>query len=62
MEKSPNGSPIIPPKVVPWLVGIFGLAATGVATLPPHTVAFKVCVGLNSLGVLLGLASPGLRR
>jgi hypothetical protein len=59
---SPTGAPVLPPVIVPWLVGLVGLAGLGAQLLPPNTIAAHVCAGIFSLGALLGLASPGLRR
>lgn len=41
------------------LSALAGLAAIGAATLPPHTIVFKVCLGI--MGVLggLGITSAG---
>jgi hypothetical protein len=61
-SSSPTGAPVVPPAIVPWLVGLVGLAAVGAQTLPPHTLGAKVCAGIVALGGVLGLASPGLRR
>lgn len=59
---SPTGTPILPPKAVPWLVALVGLASVGVATLPDYTVGHKVAMVIVGLGALFGIASPGLRR
>jgi hypothetical protein len=59
---SPTGIPALPPKVVPWIVGVVGAAMLCAKTLPPHTVAAQVCSGLVDVAVLLGLASPGWRK
>ena len=56
---SPTGTPIIPPKVVPWLGVAFAalVALQASLTLPPVVNA----VLSGAIG-LLGLLSPGLRR
>lgn len=61
-DASPTGSPVIPPKVVPWLVAFAGLAALVAQVAPPHTVVGKVSAGLSAFFAALGLASPGIRR
>jgi hypothetical protein len=61
-EASPTGTPLLPPKAVPWVALLVGLAATGAAIFPADSVAGKVCTVLVGLGGVLGVASPGLRR
>ncbi len=62
MEKSPTGTPILPPAAIPYLVGVAGIAATAETVLPPHTVAAHVARFVLLLMSVLGIASPGLRR
>lgn len=59
---SPTGLPAIPPKAVPWLMGLVGVALVAARTLPPHTVAAQVAGGLVDVAVIFGLASPGWRK
>lgn len=60
---SPTGRPVIPPAAVPWLMVAMGIGGGLVATLPEHTVGYKVALGVTiGLGPLLAMASPGLRR
>lgn len=59
---SPTGLPAIPPKAVPWLVGIWGAAYVVAKSLPPHTVAAIIAQNVLEIGALLGLASPGWRK
>jgi hypothetical protein len=59
---SPTGTPLIPPFVVPWLVGLVGMAGTAVQVLPINTVAFKIANAVLAFGALIGIASPGMRK
>lgn len=61
-EVSPTGAPMLPPRLVPWLAALVGLAAILSQSLPPHTAASKVAAVIAGLGGVLGVASPGLRR
>jgi hypothetical protein len=61
-SSSSYGPPLVPVKVVPWLVAVVGLAGAAVQTLPPHTIAWKVAAAITSFGGLFGVVSPGLRR
>lgn len=63
-EVSPTGLPVIPPKAVPVVAVVTGLAAACVAAdiFPPHTVASKVCAALVALGSFFGIVSPGWRK
>jgi len=60
---SPTGTPLVPPKAVPWLWAAYAvLTGGGLALLPdgrPMQIGTVVSV---LLGALLGVASPGLRR
>lgn len=63
---SPTGTPLIPPKAVPWLTLVAGLAGI-LAALPAFGVALPpVVVGISTAVVAilagLGIASPGLRK
>jgi hypothetical protein len=58
---SPTGNPVIPPWLVPWLVAAGAICAALVAILPPHTLGFKIAAAIESVLVVFGLASPGLR-
>lgn len=63
---SPTGSPLIPPKAVPWLALLVGAAGVVAAlptmgmSLPPTVVAIATAV--VALGAVLGIASPGARK
>ena len=59
-----NQSPssLIPSKALPWIAGLVGLAGVGLGVFPEHTIAFKVCAGIMGAGVVLGIASPGMRK
>jgi hypothetical protein len=59
---SPTGVPVIPPKVVPWLAALVGVAGVAMQFLPAHTIGFKLAAGIVSLGGLVGIASPGIRK
>lgn len=56
------GLPVLPVKLVPYLASLVSLAAVAVQFFPPHTVAFQVASAIISLGGVLGLLSPGLRK
>lgn len=66
---SPTGNPLIPPKAVPYLTGVMllALALSGAKSQFPELMAavpgwvFMLANGVSSIGVLLGLISPGLR-
>lgn len=62
METSPTGTPVLSPKLVPYIVGLLGLAGVGMSVLPSHTIAFKVCAFLTGLGGIFGVVSPGARK
>jgi hypothetical protein len=55
-------SPLIPPKVVPWLAAIGAIAMSVQATVPEHTVGWKVASGVVSALALIGIISPGWRK
>lgn len=63
---SPNGLPLVPPRFVPWLMGLAllgGAPATLLAagvTLPASVVSVASAIG--GLALLLLGASPGLRK
>jgi len=64
---NPNGAPLIPTHVVPWLVvlGVVasilaGAPAAGLTFIPP--VVASVAGGVVSILAVLGIASPGLRQ
>lgn len=59
---SPTGAPVVPVNLVPWLVGVVGVAGVLAHTLPPHTIAAQICGLVFQFGGLLGLASPGVRK
>lgn len=58
---SPTGIPAIPPKAVPYLLGVVSAAAY-VAQSYPGTLPGKVAGVIVALAGLLGIASPGLRK
>lgn len=61
---SPTGFPMLPPKIVPWLVGVatIAFAISQGDLLPDHTIGAKVADWVSGLAMLLGLVSPGLRK
>lgn len=66
INPNPTGTPIIPPKVVPWLTALAMLAgvvasgpAIGLTFIPPAVVG--VATALLAVLTALGIASPGLR-
>lgn len=59
---SPTGIPFLPPKAVPWVVAVVGIAGVLSGVLPEHTIGDRIAEGVVWLGALLGIASPGLRR
>jgi hypothetical protein len=59
---SPTGTPVIPTSLTPWLAALVGIAAVLSQTLPPNTVASKVCGLLSGLGGLFGIGSAGWRK
>lgn len=61
-DVSPTGTPVLSPKVVPWLTALASVLAAGVATLPSHTLAWRICAGLSGLFGIMGIVSPGLRK
>ena len=67
INPNPTGTPIIPPKVVPWLTALAVLAgvvasgpAVGLTFIPPAVVG--VATALLAVLTALGIASPGLRK
>jgi hypothetical protein len=65
---SPTGTPLLPPKAVPYAVAVVGAAALLVAA-PELGLPFVIpmaIVGIAkivvALGALLGIVSPGLRK
>lgn len=59
---SPTGAPMVSPKVVPWIIALVGAAGVAMASLPEHTLGYKIAAGIVALGGLFGIVSPGLRR
>lgn len=60
--ESPTGQPLLSPKLVPYLIVAIAVAEAVAQSVPPGTLAAKIAHGFVTLGALLGLASPGLRR
>ncbi len=65
---SPTGTPLVPARFVPYGMALFGIL-TALASLPtlgigiiPLAVCNGMGVGAVILGILLGVASPGLRK
>jgi hypothetical protein len=42
--------------------GLVAVAAVGATQLPPHTVAFSVCMAIVGFGAALGIRSRGVQR
>lgn len=61
-RESPTGIPTIPPRVVPWLLALYGAAVIAEQSLPPHTIAAQVAGWAVVILGGLGLASPGMRK
>lgn len=60
---SPTGKPVIDSQaIIKAAAALVGIAAIGVQTFPPHTVAFKVCAGIVALGSAFGIVSQGVRK
>jgi hypothetical protein len=64
---SPTGEPLIPPSLVRWLLPIYlVLATSGFGLLEALDVGGKgvaiYAFVVSTLGVLLGVASPGIRK
>lgn len=59
---SPTGVPLIPPKVVPFLVGVCVAAEIAAQVLPPESIWAKIAHIVAGGCGLLGIASPGLRK
>lgn len=64
---NPTGTPLIPPKAVPWLTALAVLAgvvaggpAMGLTFIPPAVSG--VAAALVAVLTALGIASPGLRK
>lgn len=62
MNPSPTGSPLLPPKLVPYLLLLAAIAQALAFVLPEHTLGAKIAQGVVSALAFLGLASPGLRK
>ena len=67
INPNPTGTPIIPPKLVPWLTALAVLAGVvasgpsiGLTFVPPAVVG--VATALLAVLTALGIASPGLRK
>lgn len=62
---SPNGKPLVNPKVVPWLAAALPVIGLLLNQIPAHTIvgqALRTPGALFFLGGLFGVASPGLRK
>jgi hypothetical protein len=60
--KSPTGQPLIPPKAVPYLVGVCAAAEIVAQVAPAEHWSAKVAHIIAGACLLLGISSPGLRR
>lgn len=61
-EVSPTGAPVLGQVLVRAATALVGIAGILVASLPPYTVAHKVCAVVVGLGAALGIASQGVRK
>jgi hypothetical protein len=60
---SPTGTPLVPPRAVPWLWVVYSVLTGGGLMLLPEGRPLQIgTVASVLLGALLGVASPGLRR
>lgn len=62
---SPNGTPVVPPAAVPYVLAVIAvLQVVGAAlAIPGPWTAERTILVINGvLGVLVGGALPGLRR
>lgn len=58
---SPTGTPMLSPKLVPWLT-ILVVIAAALPLVPGMPVAVAaVCGVVTAIGTVLGIVSPGLR-
>jgi hypothetical protein len=55
-------APIVGQNVVKGVATLVGIAGVLMGTLPPHTIAWKVCAGVVALGAFFGIVSPGVRK
>ncbi len=60
---SPTGTPIINPKLVPWIAVAMGALATAAQQVPSFTIGGKILAILVPVAsVVAGVFSPGLRK
>lgn len=59
---SPTGVPKVPPKAVPWLLGLVGVALVSARAFPVGHPIQVAADAVTDVAVLFGLASPGWRR
>lgn len=59
---SPTGAPLIPVAFVPFLVAVVAIAEGLAQFLPEYTVGARIAHAVAGLGLVFGLASPGLRK
>lgn len=63
MDTSPTGTPLIPPRAVPFISAGLVIAGALAQVVPQQTVAGRVLSLITSiLGPLFGVLSPGLRK
>lgn len=59
---SPNGAPMVPTWLSPW-IGVLTALATGlVAIVPEHTILYKICLAFVGLGASGAAVSAGWRK
>lgn len=59
---SPTGTPMLPPRLVPWLVVAVAVAAALPLVPGIPGVVSAACGIVVAVGAALGIASPGLRK
>lgn len=67
VNPNPTGTPVIPPKAVPWLTALAVLAGVvasgptiGLTFIPPAVAG--IATALVAVLTALGIASPGIRK
>ena len=67
VNPNPTGTPVIPPKLVPWLTALAALAGVvaagpsiGLTFIPPAVVG--IATALLAVLTAVGVASPGIRK
>jgi len=59
---SPTGTPVMPPKYVPYAAATVAAAAVVQQVAEPRSTLAVIAAVVLAVGVALGIASPGLRR